>query len=45
MRSWIIEHLKALFLAEESKSAFFRHRSGILVVVEAGKGIPKRGFM
>jgi len=38
MRSWIIEHLRALFSAEESESAFFRHRSGILIVVEAGKG-------
>jgi hypothetical protein len=45
MRSWIIERFRAWFLAEEARSAFFRHRSGILVVVEAGKVIPKRRFM
>lgn len=45
MSSWIRERLRTLFFGEKEKTLFFRSKTGILIDVEAGKGIPKRASM
>jgi hypothetical protein len=45
MSSWIRGHLRALFFGEKEKTLFFRSKTGILIDVEAGKGISKGGIM